>query len=180
MYLKKRVERQRVLLLVLALVWLVGCQGPSGEAYQKYWWAGSLGYIQDTNPSTPETIYNDVYFSTQPGSYYVQYQAFDGSEWYLYYTITVEPGGLFLEPGPDNWFEIGLYSTGPVLYEWNSPRNLVDTGDAPHTEWQLYSDQPQLSQSQAPSGGVKGEIVGTLERRYEFGSIRLEYGRIER
>lgn len=168
-------KRVVVLISVIAMI-LVGCSGPDGKAYQKYWWTGSLGYIFDTNPSTPATIYNDVYFATNPGSYYLEYQSWNGSQWYMYYKISVQSGGLFFSAGDDSWFEIGLYSTGPVLYRWSSAS--VEDGNG-----KLDSDtEPSPSTTRLDrklsEGRRRSEVLGADEITTMFGSIQIEYGRI--
>lgn len=170
----KRIAALSVLMCSLFI--FAGCTGPNGNAHQKYWWAGSLGYIYDTNPSTPSIVRNDVYFSTNAGSYYMEYQAFDGSEWYVNYKITTKEGKLFNTAGDDSWFEIGLFSTGPELYEWDSARNIQNRST------QAYNTTPSISayktNTKISAGKRLGEVRGTLEREQENGSISIEYGRI--
>lgn len=88
------------------------------------------------------------------------------------YTITVEPGGAFFSPGPDTWFEITLYSSGPTLYEWDYERSIQGS-----TEVQQASSIPQVS-SRLSENKTRGPVEGTAERTYDFGTIRIEYGRI--
>lgn len=61
-------------------------------------------HFYDENPSTPYTMYNDVNFDTQPGTFYMEYVARDGTGWWMDYSITVDPGGLFFSSGDDFWF----------------------------------------------------------------------------
>ena len=49
-------------------------------------------------------MYNDVNFDTQPGTFYMEYVARDGTGWWMDYSITVDPGGLFFSSGDDFWF----------------------------------------------------------------------------
>lgn len=101
-----------------------GCElGVDGETFLAYSWTSSPQYIYDENPSTPSWITNGEYFRTDEGSYYFEYTAWDGSDWWGKYTITAEPGELFTDGAP-TYFEIALYSSGPSLYEWSSPRKV--------------------------------------------------------
>jgi hypothetical protein len=163
-------------IVLINLLLLTSCPGPNGSAYQKYWWAGSLGYIYDTNPSTPNTIYNDVYFPTNSGSYYMEYQAFDGSEWYMYYTITTKSGAMFNTSGDDSWFEIGLYYTGPVLYEWDSARKIMNDDESKKVL--SHSVSTINTKDKISTGKVLSKILGSDEKENINGSIRIEYGRL--
>lgn len=115
---------------IFLVLFLSGCTGPDGQAYQKYWWTGLPGYFYDTNPSTPSKIYNDTYFSTNPGSYYMEYESWSGSPWYMYYTITTKKGSSFNTAGDNTWFEIWLLSEGPSLYKWDYARSIDNNVDA--------------------------------------------------
>jgi hypothetical protein len=158
-------------LALLVLVSLFSCKGTDGNAQLKYWWAGSLSYLSDTNPSTPSTVYNDVYFHTNPGKYYLQYRSFDNSFWYTNYEITINKGA-FLLAGDDLWFEMGLYSAGPTLYKWTSPRSVQET------EIPEENTGNNISQAQNSTGLKQGPIIGREERKTEFGTIKIEYGRL--
>lgn len=162
--------------IMIALIFITSCTGPNGNAYQKYWWTGSLGYIYDTNPSTPATIYNDVYFPTSSGSYYMEYEAGNGSKWYLYYTITTKEGTLFNTAGDDTWFEIWLLSTGPSLYKWDSARNIQN--DDAIAKGVSTSISINEANERISTGKVLSEILGADEREYIYGSIKIEWGRI--
>ena len=119
-------KKSFIILSIIAIVILVcaGCGSP-GIVNLKYWWTGELKYIYDTNPSTPSIIYCDVYFETQPGDYYLEYTSWDNSNWWMTYTLDPAPKG-FLSAGPNLYYEIGLYSTGPVLYFWaDNPKSLT-------------------------------------------------------
>jgi hypothetical protein len=45
----------------------------------------------------------------------MQYVAWDGSGWYMYYSIEAEPGKPFFTHGDDAYFEIDLFSIGPSI-----------------------------------------------------------------
>lgn len=167
----------------MAALAFTACAGPSGESYQKYWWSGSLGYFYDTNPSTPDTVFNDVYFPTKSGNFYMEYKAFDGSGWYMYYTITVDEGS-FLSAGDDAWFELGLYASGPVLYRWDSARSLAEKTApaiaAAEADAEKAEVSPEAMRRPAPlsEGREKSGILGSDELSTRGGTIKIEYGRI--
>lgn len=159
----------------LMIVILNSCTGQDGNASLKYWWANSLLYIFETNPSTPQTIYNDVYFQTNPGSFYMEYTAFNNSSWYIYYTITIDEGQPLFIDGDDIWFEIGLYSTGPVLYEWDNARiieiNLLAKNEDTTSEVTTIS-------TPISSGKLKTDILGSDSLILHNGKIDIQYGKI--
>ena len=169
-------NKKIVLLLIsisLMVIILNGCTGQDGNASLKYWWAGSLGSIYDTNPSTPQTIYNDVYFPTNRGSFYMEYTAFDDSSWYIYYTITINGGQPLLIDGDDIWFEIGLYSTGPVLYEWDNAR-IIETNLLAENE--DTTSEVTVVSTPISSGKFKTNILGIDSLILHNGKIDIQYG----
>lgn len=107
-----------VVMLVLLGTLFWGCGAP-GQAYLKYWWSGDLQYFYDSNPSTPAIIYSDVYFPTGSGSFYLEYTAWDGTSWWMTYTIDDPPMGFF-GPGTNWYYEIDLFSFGPDFYFWET------------------------------------------------------------
>lgn len=159
------------------MLFLSSCTGPDGQAYLKYKWSDELVYFSDTNPSTPSIIYNDTYFSTNPGTYYMEYKASTkGPLYYLRYTITTKKGE-FLSPGADSWFVLVLYTNlGPHLYEYDSPKRSIDNN--------IEAKDPPSSVSitrvneKISSGKKLSEILGTEEREYPFGTIKIEWGEI--
>lgn len=153
------------------LISITSCMGPDGEASLKYFWVYAPESLYDENPLTPDTVYNDEYFSTNPGNYYMEYTAWDGSSWWMDYEITVEAGEIFFNPGSDTWFEIALYSSGPSLYEWSYPASLHGPSDSPAPL--LTQSATRLSENRS-----RGPIEATSEREYDFGIIRIEFGRI--
>jgi hypothetical protein len=100
--------------------------GGVGDTYLAYSWVGTPLVLYDENPSLPDTIVNGEYYPTEEGGFYMEYTAWDGSAYWAYYTITANPGELFSD-GTPTYFEIGLYSDGPSLYEWSYPRNFETT-----------------------------------------------------
>jgi hypothetical protein len=164
--------RNKKLFVIFAVVALFfSCEGSNGKAYLKYSWVALPTYLYDSNPSTPQTVTNGVYFHTNPGKYYMEYKAFDNSFWYMIYEITINEG-KFLEDGDDLWFEITLYSTGPTLWKWTSARNIEKT--------ELSNENNGLSILQAPgkTGLERGPILGREERNIGSGVIKIEYGKL--
>jgi hypothetical protein len=162
----------------LAVLLLAGCAGQDGHSYQKYSWSGAPGYLYDTNPATPATVYNDTYYPTGEGKFYLEYMAWDGSLWWAYYTITVNKGRAILQEGDDLWFEIGLYSFGPSLYKWTSAYSLLPQageGKAPKSPSQTLTAAPG---SEALSEGRRGEVLGRQDWVKPAGTVHLEFGRL--
>lgn len=60
----------------------------------------------------------------------MEYTAWDGSGWWMTYTITAQPGEPMFQDGADAYFEISLYSFGPSFYEWSYPRGFETGGEA--------------------------------------------------
>lgn len=109
-----------------------GCMGPKGEVYLAYSWVSAPEYIYDENPSIPATINNGTYYESSEGSYYMEYVAWDGRGWWMNYTLSANPGALFLMEGDPAYFEISLYSFGPSIYQWSEPRSGEEAaGDRP-------------------------------------------------
>ncbi len=109
-----------LLILVICCTLIFSCSGKPGDVYLKYSWVSVPLYFYDENPSTPSTVYNDQYFQTEPGSYYMEYTAWDGSDWWMIYTLAWNPGKPFFIDGDDALFEITLFSSGPSTYKWQS------------------------------------------------------------
>ena len=155
-------------IMLVVLVALAGCTGPHGNARLKYSWLYKPLYLYDENPSTPSTVFNDEYFDTDPGTFYMEYTAWDGSGWWMYYTITVNEGLLFFIPGDDLWFEITLYSSGPTLWKWSTAFSMP----GPPAVGKPVERSPDHSSL------ARGPVEGTEERIYEYGSIEIEYGQL--
>jgi len=173
-----RVIGVQVILLVLAFL-LSACTGNDGKTYQKYWWSGSLGYLYDSNPSTPATVYNDVYFRTKEGDFYLQYQAFDGSEWYAYYSIEADEGTAPMHDGDDLWFEICLYSTGPTLYRWDFARSLeVQSGDREESQRSPEVAESSLSEDESSVTSRNGPVLGSEVFVGTAGKVKLRFGKM--
>jgi hypothetical protein len=168
------------LFFVLFTLWIIinttNCVGQNGNAYQKYRWDESLRRIYDSNPSTPETVYNNEYFPTNPGSYYMEYTTITNKSWYMYYTIEINEGKPFFDDGDDIWYELRLYSTGPALCEWESARS-IDTNEI---QFNYEESLPFTNKvkTQISKGKVLSDIIGFDEKNTVYGSIKIEYGQI--
>jgi hypothetical protein len=147
--------------------------GPAGDAYLRYYWSDSLVYLIDNNPSTPSPYCNNVYFSTQPGSYHMQYRTVYDTGWDVYYIITVKDGDTYYETGDDSWFTIFLYSSGPVLYSYTTPRSITNATDSGN-EVKNSIVSSELT-DETTSGQKFSGILGTDEVKTEHGSIKISY-----
>lgn len=168
-------------ILALLALSLTSCKGKDGTSYEKYSWFASLSYIDDTNPSAGNYVYNDEYFRTGTGTFYLEYEYLNSSygAWYGYYTITRNDGKPFMEDGDDLWFEIDLYdSIGPVLYKWTSERGVTTTNDTLKTSL-LAAGVPEKSMTVKKRESSKlGPILGTQTYTTSAGTVTLEYGKV--
>jgi len=160
-----------VALLMLSLVF-ISCSGQNGIAYQKYYWGGAPLYFFDTNPYTPSTVYNDEYFYTGAGSYYMEYIAWNGSKWYLYYTIEIDKGKI-LRDGDDFYYEIDLYSTGPSLYRYRVTKEIKE-----ETIEETQDNRNNIIKESGTLGLKQGPIIGKEERELSNGKVTIEYGKL--
>jgi len=112
------------LLIGLSILFTTSCvMGEDGETYLAYSWISRPLSWHDENPSIPVAIYNGTYYGTNEGRFYMEYTAWDNSSWWMYYTISANPGQFFTDGGPA-YFEISLYSFGPTLYKWDYARGI--------------------------------------------------------
>ncbi|MFO7730644.1 MAG: hypothetical protein R6V86_07760 [Spirochaetia bacterium] len=149
--------RYASVLLIVSV--LAGCTGAPGEAFLAYSWASAPLSLYDDNPSVPDTVTNGEYVKTGEGSFYMEYTAWDGSGWWMTYTITAKPGEAMFQDGADAYFEISLYSFGPSFYEWSYPRELTAAG-----EGEDGALQPDRGSEKMASGGFVMEMeYGPLE-----------------
>ena len=118
---------------------ITGADGEDGTSYIAISWVSGPLYYADDNPATPSTFWNGTYYESNPGTYSYAYEAWDGSVWVGYYTITVnegepgeegEEGDMFWQDGADGengadgediCFELSCLSIGSSLYAWNCP-----------------------------------------------------------
>lgn len=116
---------------VVLLIFATSCMmGEDGDTYLAYSWTSLPLYLYDDNPSIPDVITNGEYYRTQEGVFYMEYTAWDGSDWSATYTITANPGEMFSNGAP-SYFEISLNSFGPSLYEWSYPRSTESQTERP-------------------------------------------------
>ncbi len=160
------------LLLLLIPVFFLSCKGIDGNSYLKYYWTSPLSYMTDSNPSTPHNVYNDVYFSTNSGTYYMTYGG-TGFNYYMYYTIEVDEGGLFTD-GDDLWFGAALSPRGPTFYKLTYDRS-VDSEDFGN---EISLNNGPVQKIKADSEKIRGPILGREEKIMRNGTIRMEYGQL--
>lgn len=160
-----------ILVLLAAGILLGGCSGGKGDVYLSYSWTSMPQYIYDENPSIPSTVYNGIYYQTNEGSYYMEYTAWDGSDWWMIYTITANPGEAFFQDGAPAYFEIALYSFGPSIYQWSDPRSAGEdqSGEPAETEGAVSEPAPPAGRSDS---GTETIIRGGY-------TLTIEWGRME-
>ncbi len=144
----------KLLVPLVALLAIATCSGPAGESYLAYSWVSDPLYLYDQNPSAPAVVANGSYFHSAAGDYYMEYTAWDSSNWWMYYSISDEPGKPILEKGADGYFEITLYSSGPAIWKWTSPRTLQEAGAGSD------STSATLIHSETPLAMKKGPVAG--------------------
>ena len=159
----------RFFIISLVIIGLIGCSA-DGSAYQKYWWTGSLQRIYDENPSTPATIYNNVNFPTESGTFYMEYTAWDNSSWWLYYTISINKGDSMLANEADKYFEILLLSTGPAIYVTEKALSISGLES---------NEKLSLVTTPLSTGKTKSGPLSVISKDYPYGEISIVYGEIE-
>lgn len=167
-------KRLSLLLLIVGTLVLAGCVGQDGSAYLAYSWVSTPLYLYDENPSTPSTVFNGTYFESGPGTYYMEYIAWNSSAWWMIYKIEIEEGNAFWKDGDDLYFEMTLYSTGPTLWRWSISRSI--TGQGPQ---EPPDASPKIIVGAERTGGRRGPVEGTEERTVPGGKITIEYGRLQ-
>jgi hypothetical protein len=117
--------RKLFIFISLVSALLSGCiDGEDGDAYLAFFWTTDPTFYADNNPSLPGTIFLLQDYLVGPGTYSFEYTV--GATYFGTYTITEEEGepGIFpLIPGPDgddSYFELGLFSTGPIFFEYST------------------------------------------------------------
>ena len=149
--------------------------GDDGATFLAYSWSGLPTYWYDENPSLPDTIYNGTYYTTNEGSYYMEYTAWDNSSWWMYYTISANPGELFTNGAPA-YFEIYLSSYGPSFYKWNYAREIEPRSDMENVEKDKTSF---MDKSIAGSFRKTMQNYGVETKTVENITIILEFGMLE-
>ncbi len=165
-------------LIILCMAFLItACSGPPGAVYLSYSWVSLPQHIYDENPATPATIYNGEYFPSAPGSYYMEYIAWDGSGWWMEYTLTAVDGGLFGAAGDESYFEITLYSTGPTLWRWNTARSL-DAAEADNTA-DTSAGMPVIIAGDVSGREPLPDIIGRESRRSGSCTLDIRFGALQ-
>jgi len=150
--------------VVLLVVLLVGCTGAPGEAFLAYSWVTAPLSLYDENPAVPATVSNGEYVESDEGSYYMEYTAWDGSGWWMTYTITAQPGEPMFQDGADAYFEISLYSFGPSFYEWSYPRGFATGGEG--------EESGADGEALRPARGSERMVSGDFVLEMEYGPVK--------
>ncbi len=161
------------ILTIIVTSSFLGCAIKDGNSYQKYYWTYEPLYIYDTNPYTPYTIYNDEYFFVEAGSYYMEYTAWNGIAWYMYYTIKKDKGMIF-DDGDDYYYSIGLYSSGPSIYRYVYKKDL-DNGTVENSIGEIV-ESTGIKRDSKKSERERGPIIGSEEIKARNGTVKIEYG----
>ena len=171
----KRILRCAAILVLTGMVIALGsgCKGAKGEAYVGYSWVSSPLYLYDENPSVPSTVINGEYYKTEEGEYYMEYTAWDDSDWWMVYAITANEGKAFYREGDPAYFEITLYSYGPTVYQWSESRSA----GTPAGEGQ--TDSPSAVTEIGEPEPYEGRTDHGTETIVRGGyTLRIEYGRV--
>lgn len=164
-----------VALTIAAVTLIAGCgsDGNDGKAYVAYDWTYEPSALNDTNPSTPDTVYAATYFQTQPGTYYFGYDNYYSS-WTGVYTVTInkgKDGGLIADgdDGEDKYFDIYLSSSGPTFSAAKAMADQALPGAAAQAAREVVKSNALGTESQ-------GEALETYieEKTNGLYSIRLE------
>lgn len=166
-----------LLSICLSLLFLGGCSIERGQTYQKYFWIGAPSYFYDTNPYTPKTIYNDEYFMVDQGTYYMEYEAWDGSGWYLYYTIE-EDGGNIFDKGDDFYYEIDLFASGPELSVIKDTKSV--NKEIENSTTKSAGAQIGIAHNGQSSRMIAGPILGEKELKHGNTIMKMKYGSLRR
>jgi len=120
-----------------------GADGKDGDVYIALDWVSDITFIF-SDPNIPQTIWKNQFYLTIPGSYSFSYISWDGSSWTGTYDLNTEEGepgepGEFMKDGEDgedgeDWcVTIGLWSSGPSIYDWacsgNTARIISESSD---------------------------------------------------
>jgi hypothetical protein len=90
----------------------------AGETFLAYCWTYPPLFLADENPSTPNTVTNGKYFPTDTGEFYMEYTAYEGSSYWVIYTIVANSGSSTAEGDPA-YYQLWLNASGPKYYRYN-------------------------------------------------------------
>ncbi|MFW5695051.1 MAG: hypothetical protein ACOCYB_07775 [Alkalispirochaeta sp.] len=201
----------RAVFLVGAVLLLAGCgaDGSDGDSFIAYSWVSGpiTFYTEDPAFEGQEAIYNESYVNAVPGTWYMEYQAWDGSQWWAEYEIYLdegEDGGLFTDgdDGVDLYFELAAYSIGPSFYVWEgepygaaavtlgsaaelgaagvTAAERPGSGEVSEDDREASTHEPGLRAPATLSTGWPDPSQATTERhRGEGYTVELRTGRLE-
>ncbi len=164
--------------VLLFILFLSGCgaAGETGKAFIALDWVYKPQYFAGDNNALVGSIEKGKFYRTQPGKYYFEYIAFEGSGYYGTYTITVKKGegGGFLTPGKDgrdSRFTLTLLSTGPTFTV-----KAVDIDNETNRSYMSLNDDSNVldgQETQFPAQHV-GETITEQTEQDDY-VVTLEY-----
>ena len=116
-------------LALISLLFFWTCKGQPGDVYFAFdWYSGYLESIYSSDTNIPNTVTDETYYMTEPGTYRAEWKyTSDTTGYYLYYNIRADEGTLFLD-GADNFFLLELYYDGYYSYTYTQ-RALADNSE---------------------------------------------------
>jgi hypothetical protein len=156
-------------LAVLAFALITGCMVYEGDVCLSFNWTYSPEWFDTDDPNLPDTIYRNVEYPTEEGTWYFEYyHAESGYTRWIWYTLTAHDGILPCVPADDARFEMFLSAfKDPDLIQWQSmtgtaadePDSISVYASPMHSEEQLV----QTWENQATSGGwtlsIRGGVI---------------------
>jgi len=175
------VKRKKIFLVaaIAVVVALSSCRIiVKGDVYIGYGWDDILYDFYDENPSirNVSVVYEDTYYRSNEGSYWVSYHINFGSTIIFRYTLTADEGYFLGSYRPaDAFFYIYLRQSGPIIY---SPiyRSLSGESGAKGVTKAPASTGKALSSEQIEALGAP---TGVLEKTENGYTMHLEYWKVE-
>jgi len=159
-----------IMYLCFILIIFISCSTGQYGIYQSYTWSELPSYFIDSNPSTPQMVYCDEYYSVVAGTYEMIYSIpSNGIYWYLtYYIYEDDPTAKV-----NTYFSINLLASGPVInhYSMKGVRGIK-------TNISL-SQLANMENSENEMSNRKRIFIGTKTENINGYVIKMEYGRFE-
>ena len=173
-------KRKKILIVaaIAVVVALSACRIiVKGGVYIGYGWDNILDSFYDENPSIRNvTVYEDTYYPSNEGSYWVSYEINFSGTIIFRYTLTADEGYFLGSYRPaDAFFYIYLRQSGPIIY---SPiyRSLSGESGAKGVTKAPAPTGKALSSEQIEALGAP---TGVLEKTENGYTMHLEYWKVE-